>query len=213
MFTKLLTDIPRTLNLLNDKVEPKGEGYREKLSCENASGAGNQQERLVKIGWVIGFVDGEGCFSIGFVRQPNRKSRKGYRTGFQVSHEFAVTQGAKSVSCLRELHEFFGVGQVVLNTRYDNHKEHLYRYVVRKQKDLLEVVIPFFRQNPMHSSKQKDFEKFAHCIEVIESGRHLTHEGLIEIAEITQTMNRQKPRNDLIRILRDHTPDLQDIGR
>jgi hypothetical protein len=44
-------------------------------------GADNQQESLVKRGWVIGFVDGEGCFSIGFYRQSNRKGRKGYKTG------------------------------------------------------------------------------------------------------------------------------------
>ena len=180
---------------------------------DNPTSAGNQQERLIKRGWVIGFVDGEGCFSIGFIRQPDRINRKGYKTGYQVAHEFAVTQGAKSISCLHELHEFFGVGQVIVNNRHDNHKEHLYRYVVRKRKDLLEVVIPFFRQNPMHSSKQKDFEKFARCVELIESGHHLTRPGLIEIAEIAQTMNRQKPRNELISILRDHMPDFQDIGR
>ena len=29
-------------------------------------GADNQQERLMQLGWVIGFVDGEGCFSIGW---------------------------------------------------------------------------------------------------------------------------------------------------
>ena len=180
---------------------------------ENPTSAGNQQERLVMLGWVIGFVDGEGCFSIGFIRQPDRINRKGYRTGYQVTPEFAVTQGAKSISCLHELREFFGVGQVIVNNRYDNHKEHLYRYVVRKRKDLLEVVIPFFRQNPMHSSKQKDFEKFARCVELIDSGHHLTPSGLIEIVEIAQTMNRQKPRNELISILRDHMPNFQDIGR
>src|SRR2546427_13054721 len=37
---------------------------------------GNQQERLVTIGWVIGFVDGEGCFSIGFTG--SSKSRSAY---------------------------------------------------------------------------------------------------------------------------------------
>ena len=179
---------------------------------DNPTSAGNQQERLIKRGWVIGFVDGEGCFSIGFIRQSDRKGRKGYRTGYQVTPEFAVTQGAKSVSCLHELREFFGIGQVLINTRYDNHKEHLYRFVVRKRKDLLEVIIPFFRQNPMHSSKQQDFEKFARCVELIESEHHLTCEGLIEIAEIAQTMNRQKPRSELIRILRDHTPNIRDIG-
>jgi hypothetical protein len=185
----------------------------ENAISENPTSAGNQQERLIKRGWVIGFVDGEGCFSIGFIRQPDRINRKGYRTGYQVAHEFAVTQGAKSISCLHELHEFFGVGQVIVNNRYDNHKEHLYRYVVRKRKDLLGVVIPFFRQHPMHSSKQKDFEKFARCVELIESGHHLTPPGLIEIVEIAQTMNRQKPRNELIRILRDHMPNFQGIGR
>jgi hypothetical protein len=174
---------------------------------DNVMGADNQQERLIQRGWVIGFVDGEGCFSIGFIRQPNRGGRKGYKTGYQVFHEFAVTQGAKSVACLHELREFFGVGQVYANTRHDNHKEHLYRYVVRPRRELLGVVIPFFRQNPLHTSKQQDFEKFARCVELSEGGHHLTFDGLIEIAEIAQTMNSQKPRHDLIGILRDHTPN------
>jgi hypothetical protein len=176
------------------------------------SGAGNQQERLLRIGWVIGFVDGEGCFSVGFVRQPDRAGRKGYKTGYQVAHEFAVTQGAKSVSCLHELVDFFGVGSVIANQRHDNHREHLYRYVVRRRADLIETIIPFFVAHPMHSSKQRDFEKFARCVEMIDLGVHRTHSGLADIAEITQTMNRQKPRQDLIRILRDHTPEIQDTG-
>src|SRR5262245_44431381 len=48
---------------------------------DNVLGADNQQERLIMLGWVIGSADGEGCFSIGFVRQPSRRSRKGYRAG------------------------------------------------------------------------------------------------------------------------------------
>ena len=180
---------------------------------DNLDGAGNQQERLIEFrGWVIGFVDGEGCFSIGFVRQPDRMSRRGYRTGYQVAHEFAVTQGASSIESLHALREFFGVGQVLLNTRYDNHREHLHRYVVRRRSDLLEAVIPFFRQHPMRTSKQENFEKFARCVELIATGRHLDVDGLIEIAEIAQKMNRLKPRHDLIRILRDHTPNIRDTG-
>jgi LAGLIDADG DNA endonuclease family protein len=180
--------------------------YNE-IMTDNATGADNQQERLIKLGWVIGFVDGEGCFSIGFVRQNDRADRKGYRTGYQVAHEFAVTQGAKSVSCLHALQRFFGIGQVVINKRYDNHKEHLYRYVVRSRDDLLQVVIPFFEAYKLQTSKQLDFQKFAECVSLINRGVHKTPEGLIEIARIAQTMNRQKPRNDLIRILTDYTPD------
>jgi hypothetical protein len=179
-------------------------------------GAENQQERLIQLGWVIGFVDGEGCFSISFVKQPDRqeaqRKRKGYKTGFQVAHEFAVTQGEKSIACLHEIREFFGVGQVLANKRYDNHKEHLYRFVVRKRRELLEVVIPFFRQHPLHTSKQLDFERFSRCVELLEAGHHLTREGMMDIVEIAQTMNSQKPRHEVIRILRDYTPDIPDMG-
>ena len=80
------------------------------------------------------------------MRQQQRTDRQGYKTGYQVFHEFAVTQGAKSVECLHELREFFGVGQVLINQRADNHTEHLYRYVVRKRLDLVDTVIPFLRK-------------------------------------------------------------------
>ena len=180
---------------------------------DNVSGAENQQERLSEFrGWVIGFVDGEGCFSIGFVRQADRAGRKGYRTGYQVSHDFVVTQGASSVDCLHELREFFGVGKVYINRRSDNHREHLYRYVVCRRQELLERIIPFFQQNPLRTAKRFDFAKFAHCVELMAANHHKTKEGLVEIAEIVATMNRRKPRHELIRILRGHTPDIRDIG-
>ena len=53
----------------------------------------------------------------------------------QVAHEFAVTQGESSLSALRELEEFFGVGMLVPNRRSDDHREHLYRYMVRRPAD------------------------------------------------------------------------------
>lgn len=174
---------------------------------DNSSSADNQQERLIKIGWVTGFVDGEGCFSIGFVQQPDHQHRKGYKTGYQIFPKFTVTQGAKSLSALEELRDFFGVGKIYLNRRHDNHKEHLHNYMVLRRDDLCNVILPFFQKYPLRSAKQKDFEKFAECMKLIVSNQHLTYEGLITIAQIVQTMNRQKPRESLIRILRDYTSD------
>ena len=84
--------------------------------------------------------------------------------------------------------------------------------MVRRRKDLIETIIPFFIAHPMHSSKQRDFEKFVRCVEMIDAGVASDPRGLADIAEIAQTMNRQKPRQDLIRILRDHTPEVQDTG-
>jgi hypothetical protein len=180
------------------------------FSSDNSTAAENQQERLIKVGWITGFVDGEGCFSIHFVRQPLRPGRKGYKTGYQVAHEFAVTQGARSVECLHTLKQYFGVGQVYINQRHDNHKEHLYRFSVARRRDLIQTIIPFFQRYPLRTSKQSDFCKFVECLELMQRDTHLTVSGVVKIAEITQTMNHCKPRTELIRILRDLTPDTND---
>ena len=177
------------------------------LESDNATSAENQQERLLSAEWISGFVDGEGCFSIGLVRQPDRVGRKGYRTGFQVVPDFSVVQGARSVSVLWELKDFFKVGNVYRNSRHDNHREDLFRYSVRRVAELSEVVIPFFWEHQLRSAKRLDFEKFAQCVELIRAKRHIEREGLADLLEIAQTMNRQLSRSDLIRILRDHTPE------
>ena len=149
------------------------------MSVSNkVSHAGNQQERLIKIGWIIGFVDGEGCFSIGFIKQNNRQEkqriRQGYKTGYQVSHEFAVTQGESSLKSLQTLKDFFGVGSLYRNNRYDNHKENLYRYVVRKREDLINVIIPFFEKYPLQTAKKNNFSLFTKCLKKISKDEHLT---------------------------------------
>ncbi len=179
---------------------------------DNLSGADDQQERLIQLGWVLGFVDGEGCFSVGFVRQAGAQHRRGYKTGYQVSHRFVVTQGVGSRSCLDELVEFFGMGRVVVIERHDNHREAMAQYIGNRRSELLERIIPFFERHPLRTAKRVDFEKFTRCVRLVDQGRHLATDGLIEIARITETMNRKTARTELIRILRGHTPEVQDTG-
>jgi LAGLIDADG endonuclease len=173
------------------------------MTSENPWSADNQQERLVDFGWVIGFVDGEGCFSIGVIRNDSR-------TGFQVFPEFVVTQGARSKQVLHQLQSFFGAGQVVMNRRTDNHREPIYRYVVRRRSDLMERVLPFFERYPLRTAKRLDFERFASVVRLMNEGQHRTREGLMKILGIGEQMNRQKPRAKAVKILRDLTPDTDD---
>ena len=176
-----------------------------------ATRAGNQQERLITIGWIVGFVDGEGCFSLGLVKQRDKKEknriRRGYRTGYQVFYEFAVTQGESSLASLQALKEFFKVGALYPNVRYDNHKENLYRYTVRRREDLLRVIIPFFQKYPLRTTKRKNFDLFARGMEEIEKKNHLTSSGMIRLARMSQRMNHRRDRSELIRILRNQTSD------
>lgn len=165
------------------------------------------------IGWVLGFIDGEGCFSIGFVKQPDRKeatrTRRGYTTGYQVAPEFSVMQGERSLKNLKELKSFFGIGSIYINRRHDNHKEDLFRYSVSRHKDLLGIIIPFFEMNQLRTAKRNDFRYFVKCMRLIQKNKHLTKSGVIKIAQFTEKMNHRKSRSDLIRILRNQTPTSQ----
>jgi hypothetical protein len=152
-------------------------------------------------GWIVGFVDGEGCFSSPIYRCGKMALR------WQVRPEFAVAQGASSRDVLEDLVRFFGCGSVYRNSRHDNHREDMYRYCVQRIGDLRDVIVPFFKENPLRTSKRDNFEKFARIIELMELRRHLSVPGIIEIAEIAETMNHRKP-SQVLRILRDHTPAL-----
>ena len=156
------------------------------MSSENPPGAVNQQERPGFEQWVVGFVDGEGCFSISVVRNA------GCRLGWQVQHEFSVTQAEPSQPALEELIEFFGCGKIIENNRRDNHRYRLMRYSVKRRSDLIGVIIPFFEEHPLITAKQKDFEYFCEAVSIMRGDRHLTIEGLTEIAALTEMMNRKQ---------------------
>lgn len=149
------------------------------------TGAGNQQERM-RAGWIVGFVDGEGTFSVTIQR--NREMS----LNWQVFPEFVVTQGAKSLAALQELQDYFKCGQIYKNRRYDNHKEDIFRYCVRRRRDLEEKIVPFFTANQLKTSKKDDFRKFTQIIELLKAKKHLTPEGLSEIASIVRMMNRRR---------------------
>ena len=156
------------------------------MNSENPSGAVNQQERPGFEQWVVGFVDGEGCFSISVVKNA------GCRLGWQVQHEFSVTQAAPSKPALEELIEFFGCGTIIENNRRDNHRYRLMRYAVKRRSDLIDLIIPFFEEHPLMTAKQRDFELFCEAISIMRDDRHLTREGLATIARLTEQMNRKQ---------------------
>ena len=158
------------------------------MSSNNLPSGENQQERLNPY-WLVGFTDGEGCFSISIFKNKTLKS------GFQVFPEFVLTQSAKSVNTLEKVQNFFGCGRIYKNKRYDNHREPLYRYCVRNKTDLIEKICPFFNKYTLLTAKKNDFELFKQGLEIIKNGEHLTDKGFIKIQEIASQMNRQKPRN------------------
>lgn len=126
---------------------------------DNVVSADNQQERL-NPWWIVGFVDGEGCFSVSTFKNSTCKS------GYQTLFEFVVTQGEKSRSALEAIKIYFGYGNIYVNRRYDNHKYNLLRYCVRRQEDLRNKIVPFFRKYRLQTTKLQQFEKFCQKLKI-----------------------------------------------
>ena len=158
------------------------------MSSDNLISGENQQERLNPY-WLVGFTDGEGCFSISIFKNKTLKS------GYQVFPEFVLTQSAKSLGTLEKVQDFFGCGKIYENKRYDNHREPLYRYCVRNKTDLSRKICPFFDKYCLQTAKNDDFELFKQGLRIIEKGEHLTNQGFVRMQEIASMMNRKKPRN------------------
>ena len=162
------------------------ESYLARVDSENPSGADNQQERPGLEQWVVGITDGEGCFSVCVVRHP------ACGLGWQVQHEYSVTQSAGSLDALRLIRSFFGCWRVIVNPRRDNHREALARYSVKSRRDLLEAVIPFFDEHPLITAKQQDYEVFREALSPIALRRHLEPDGMAQVAALTERMNRRR---------------------
>ncbi|OGK19233.1 hypothetical protein A2799_03065 [Candidatus Roizmanbacteria bacterium RIFCSPHIGHO2_01_FULL_39_24] len=123
------------------------------VHSENDTSRDNQQERL-NPWWIVGFVDGEGCFSV------SRFKNKTCKSGYQILFEFVITQGERSKESLESIKDYFGCGNIYINRRYDNHNYNLLRYCVRRQNDLKKIVVPFFRKHRLKTTKQQQFESF-----------------------------------------------------
>ena len=132
--------------------------------------------------WIVGFVDGEGCFHVGI--NPHVEMT----AGFQVLLEFTVVQHKRDVQVLHALKGHFDCGVVRVN-----HADRL-AYRVRALEHLRDRIVPFFVRHPLKTSKNVDFHKFRDVVLMMDAQVHFTSEGIEEIRSIAATMNRGRSR-------------------
>ena len=177
------------------------------MISDNPTGADNQQEtaqpRLVlEPNWVVGFVDGEGCFSVSIHAHPGIRS-----FGWQINPVFQVSQHRDARGALDALAVFFGCGRV----RSKGQGSRVMVYAVDRRRDLRERVIPFFENHGL-VVKRRDFGLFAEITRELDNGAHFTADGFERVVRLAFAMNangtqRTRSVDDSTgRILRDCTP-------
>nr|YP_009574621.1 LAGLIDADG endonuclease [Orbilia dorsalia]QBF58422.1 LAGLIDADG endonuclease [Orbilia dorsalia]QBM09703.1 hypothetical protein [Dactylella sp.] len=97
---------------------------------------------------------------------------------------------------------YFGVGKISEATK----DRVVYR--VLSLNDLIQVIIPHFEKYPLLAQKKADFLLFKSALKLINEGKHLLKEGLIEIVNIKASMNR-----GLSLVLKQNFPGVMPVER
>lgn len=111
--------------------------------------------------------------------------------GYRVQASFNITQRDYNVGILYKCQDYFdGIGHIGTNNKAHN----MMIWRVRKLSDLKNVIIPFLEMYPLQGLKYLDYQDFKQVINLMDSGSHLTFEGLERIRNIKSNMNRSRIR-------------------
>ena len=113
------------------------------------------------IHYLLGFVDGEGCFCVAIKKQDSAKMR------WVLDPVFHITQHERSKEILYNFKKLLECGEVV--RKYG--QENTLMLLVHRRKDFLDKIIPFFRKNKL-LIKRKNFELFAEVVESLDQHAH-----------------------------------------
>lgn len=145
--------------------------------------------------FITGFSDAESSFVCSIRKNNNIK------IGWRITLSFQIQLHKQDLPLLNQIQAFFGVGKI-----YESKEKILYQ--VRSVQDLINVIIPHFNKYPLISQKRADFELFKLVVELVNSGEHLTSEGLTKILALKASMN-----NGLSKSLKESFPGIIPVER
>ena len=124
--------------------------------------------------YVVGFVDGEGCFCITINKNGDRLP--------EVRLIFEIELREDDEPILREIQKTLACGNIyrLEYERYQKWQPHV-KLKVSNFADISTKVIPFFKKYPLQAKKRLQFEQFCLVAELIKTKRHLTLEGVEKV--------------------------------
>ena len=182
------------------------------ISSDNSSRADNQQVTEEKISneYLCGFVDGEGCFYVGFGKRTDLPLK------WQIITEFHLSQNPGGKNVLETFIKRLGCGYLKPN-HPGSLKDKTWVLIVKDRKDIKNKLIPFFLEHPLQTIKRLEFLIFKQVIEVIENKQHLNENGFRRIVELVfslpRSTNKRYSKDKLLRHLRNYMPDPTMAGK
>lgn len=126
--------------------------------------------------WLLGFVDGEGCFYIKITKSVSNP---------QVTLVFTISQHSRDVGLLNIIKQYLDCGLIETISTRPNQST----YVVYKQLDILEKIIPFFNTYTLLGIKLLNYQVFCKAAQLVKDKEHLTYMGREKLKNLKSGMN------------------------
>jgi hypothetical protein len=95
--------------------------------------------------WISGFVSGEGNFDV-------RISQSSNKIGYRVQLRFRITQHERDLKLMENIIKYFGSGKI-----YKYNGKSAVSLTIVKFSDITNIIIPFFKENPLVGVKLYDY--------------------------------------------------------
>lgn len=140
---------------------------------------------MISADYIVGLTDGEGCFYVN-VRPPDRRYQRS-KTGIETHFYIKLREDDRSV--LEKIKNYFKCGAVYFQKEKRQNHAQCYRFEVHSQKDVHEVLIPFFDEHCLQSEKRKNYLIFRKIAMMVKDDLHRRDEGLKKILQLKSRMN------------------------
>ena len=137
--------------------------------------------------WLLGFIEGEGCFVMGFARD------KKFKFGICCRPYFNIGLTKADEGALYQIKELLGYGQI---TYISHEKQRNEGKNFKDEVDFTIVSLPqckklrdLLTDLEWHTKKEKDFRKWSECLNILDKKEHWTKEGILKLARLRETMN------------------------
>lgn len=139
---------------------------------------------MVNPDYVVGFVDGEGCFCVPISVHKTLVRRREVRPTFEIEVR------EDDLQILQKIQRVLGCGTIyrLEFRRYEKWKPHV-KLKVSKLSDVQNILIPFFEQHPLQAKKRKNFRIFKRIVRMVARKEHLTTKGIERIERLRNQMN------------------------
>ncbi|MDD3160044.1 MAG: LAGLIDADG family homing endonuclease [Candidatus ainarchaeum sp.] len=151
--------------------------------------------------YILGFVEGEGCFSIAISKYIDRKPRKTNKKSFiknprlfAIRPSFRITNSLSNIGVLEEIKETLGFGSIYIQNRKSDRNQSVAYFYTKSFEDCLKAK-DFFKDIEFKTTKGKDFLFWCECLEIIQNKQHLDKIGILKLCEIRDKMNFRLTKN------------------